>query len=296
MDRVLEKKLPMDIPIIGFSDNLEIYNIVFLSQDGKKFPFFRARFSTENFIFYFYEKNCESSTFVKALLSLQTFGSFQYDIVLKKIRFKCHSLTLPSISQEILLYLSYEMSKVYPLKGIRLNFESNDRYHDCDLHLQDLYQLGYGQFTKNARWRNGETPEYCFLGFILFSTTPRFIQNQVYDFIEFDMTDSFYLRISVYQIYEQRPYLQNKLEKQVLKIIDEIPCEKYRKTELYELFLITKTLEVYEGDLHILDIQYWSPLWLMLALSPILDYFEDYKLNPKINACYLIDIKESHST
>ena len=287
MDKVLEEKTLLDIPVIGFSDVLQVNNLVFFTRDGKKFPFFKSQINgNSSFLFYFYEKNCEYYRFIKAVESLQQYGALDYDIVLKKIRFKCISLFLPELTEEILHYLVREISTVYPLSGVQINFESFDRYHDFELHLQDLFTLGYGQFTSTAVWKNGEKPDHCFLGFVICSSDPHLVEPPVYDFIELEVTDSFYLRISVSQLFESGKFDRNRIESQVLRVVEELPCTQDRKKELMELFLITKTVEVYEVDLEILDIQTWCPLWLMKTVAPLMDYFATWKLNTKVNASY----------
>lgn len=286
MDLLIQGKLAFQVPLIGFNNNLDIHSFFFVSPNGKQFSFFKSKICSSSISFLLYEKNLEHTNFLNEIEKLKQYDALDYDITLKRKRFKYCILTIPYLSYEILNYLLEAFSSVYPLRGLLLQYESFDIYHDCHFHLEDLYMLGYGQYTKSASWENGTKPNECFIGFIICAAIPNYFEEPVYDFVEFEFTDSFYLRITLSQTFESFPYLRKTIQSQMIKVIEEIPASSKNKKKWLDLWTITKNLEVYDCDLNIVDTQNWSVLWLLKALSPLLDYFQSYKLNPKVIATY----------
>lgn len=277
----------MNVPVVGISCPTDLESIVFVSNNSKKkFYFYKQNSNFSSTSFTFYERTVEDSQILDALESLCQYGALAFDITLKRKKFKCSVLTIPYLKEELFVYLCDALRDIYPLSEIYLQFESKDIYHDCDFHLGDLYEIGYGQFTKTASWSNGLIPDSCFVGFILCAAIPSYFEEPVYDFIEFDFSQGFYLRITLYQTYESRIYSRPTIHKHVKKVLDELPISTDRKTEFWNLWEITKTIEVYESDLNITDFQSWSCLWLLISISHLFDVFDSYKINPKIICSY----------
>lgn len=297
MDLIYKEKIHFRVPIVGFSNVLGLTTIVFVSAENRKFHFHKTRIGG-NDTFLFYEKDLVGMEFMN---KLSTIDNLQYDISLnfsKRFAHKCVRLSIPNLESEVFDYLLDTFSKVFPLKEVHILFESYDVYHECDLNIEDFYLLGYGQLTKTGVWTNGFLAEECFIGFIICAAIPMMIEDPIYDFIEFDYTDQFYLRISLSQIINNFPLLETQINKQIRQIIEEIPCaDKFKKEDWYDLWLITKNVEIYDSDLPNLSTIEWSPLWLMKTLSPLLNHFNSYKFNPKIIASCkrtLSDVKLLH--
>lgn len=181
-----------------------------------------------------------------------------------------------------ILYFAKLLERIFRTSiTVETKFLNDSTNFTCDLHLLDLYEMGYWCKT-NCIFNLKQAT--VFTGLFIYATKPYDIANNQQDFIEFGYSGRYFsLKLSFGSLLLNREFLMPRITKMIMNIIHELPFdmlsdddEILRLTEqCTKAWTIDKSLVYGTRKLN----PEWSPYSFLSAVSKLMNIFEEFSVS-----------------
>lgn len=201
--------------------------------------------------------------------------NLSFDLNMNNVQFICD-----------MLKRLFNVQKIHLELGL---FNASCSFGNGDLHLLDLYEMGYMSMTsiiydKYSFMNQLPFPIQLFTGLFVNANNP-FLKFP-YDFIELNYSinsDKKFLLVSLDMLLQQHPHVLPNIDAIILRIVESLPLRERSISCILLEWKNTFTLEIRPHDFMIPINEWKEPCVFLKHISSLLDYFPPYYIEPQFH-------------